>query len=463
MSVRKTIPADRPIISGVNLKEVNGESLIGRGNIELQLISDEQLQGILNASEEAVTKAEESNKIANGAVDTANGAVTTATEAKNIAEYNTNIANGAVTTANEAKNIAEGIDGKATEALSESGTAITTANGAVTTANGAVTTANEAKSIAEGIDNKATEALSNSETALSNSNTALEKANSVEGISSEAKNVAEQANSTANSANNTANTANSNATEALTKINDISNLTLLARYDNSDNENIHYLLAQLPKSGDSATGSLIIKGCAGSYNDPNILDIAINVRDNLTVRGFADIHKTTMSNNCYIEIFETDNSYDIALVCYGWYNCHLAVYSTGSYIKINKGLTEVYSPTVSSIWNSLDNLDNIVTLQKIEKSFLMSALIIHNDNDLSFNICVPVYKTYNSSNDFLSDVYYHNKRLFASGYDKNSGEIINSVIINDDKSIDYFNGRYKIGSIVGNIEQYITTFLRIIK
>lgn len=71
----------------------------------------------------------------------------------------------AVATANGAEATANGIDAKATTALSNSVTAVNTANTANTNANAAVTTAN-------GIDAKATTALSNSVTAVNTANTA---------------------------------------------------------------------------------------------------------------------------------------------------------------------------------------------------------------------------------------------------------------------------------------------------
>lgn len=36
MASRKTIPSDRPLISGVNIKTINGEDVIGQGNIEIK-------------------------------------------------------------------------------------------------------------------------------------------------------------------------------------------------------------------------------------------------------------------------------------------------------------------------------------------------------------------------------------------------------------------------------------------
>lgn len=124
-----------------DITDIRGD--IGTINVELSRVSDESAINKLNI-DYLKTEIDKQNEDIASAVQTSNEAKTTAGMALMGAE--------------QAYNIAEGIDGKATLALEQSATAITTANAAKTTA--------------DGIDAKATQALADSAEAVNTANTA---------------------------------------------------------------------------------------------------------------------------------------------------------------------------------------------------------------------------------------------------------------------------------------------------
>lgn len=123
-------------------------------------------------------------------------------KAQSAADSAVSVANGAVTTANSAKSTA-------TSAVGVANTANTTANSALAKANSAATVANQASQSASN--------------AVSVANQAKSTAESASTTATQAKSTADSANNNASSAVNTANQANSNASQAVTTANSANN------------------------------------------------------------------------------------------------------------------------------------------------------------------------------------------------------------------------------------------------
>ena len=148
---------------------------------------------------------QESNREAATAISTAEGAVTTA--------------NAATATANSAVSTANAATATANTAASDAAAAVSTANTASTNASAAVATANTASTNASAAVSTANSAAADAATAISTANGAVSTANSAAADAATAISTANTASSNASAAVATANTASTNASNAVTTAN----------------------------------------------------------------------------------------------------------------------------------------------------------------------------------------------------------------------------------------------------
>ena len=129
------------------------------------------------ATTESVTKAQSA---ADSAVSVANGAVTTANSAKSTATSAVGIANTANTTANSALAKANSASAVASQASQSAGNAVSVANQAKSTAESASATATQAKSTADSANNTANSAVTTANSANTTANQANSKINDIQ-------------------------------------------------------------------------------------------------------------------------------------------------------------------------------------------------------------------------------------------------------------------------------------------
>ena len=156
---------------------------------------------------------------AQGAVTSANTAITTANSADTKADTAITTANTADTNATAALSTANTAASDATNAVSTANTASTNATTAVNTANAASATANTADTNASAAVVTANAASATATTADTNASNAVTTANSASATANTADTNAASALTTVNAANTTANTANTTANTALTTAN----------------------------------------------------------------------------------------------------------------------------------------------------------------------------------------------------------------------------------------------------
>jgi Phage T7 tail fibre protein len=176
----------------------------------------------LYVTQESVNFAAGANTRATTALANANTAISTANAATSTANTASSNAAAAVSTANTASSNASAAVSTANTASSNAAAAVSTANTASSNASAAVSTANTASSNASAAVSTANSASTTAAGAVSTANAATNTAQQAVNTANSAVSTANSAVNTANSAISTANTALSNANSAITTANNAS-------------------------------------------------------------------------------------------------------------------------------------------------------------------------------------------------------------------------------------------------